>query len=896
MTKNYKNQHSIYGRLKSTIVIIICLVFAKNINGQTTPNRLAQLIQSKKTSENFKSVAPFIISKNEVIYSKVIKGSVFTVSEIQLRQIIKENFQAIKLIIPGNNTLGFELELSKASIGGDYINVTLKGNGEPVKKKIKSGLHYRGIIKGDVESYAAISIHENSITGIISNKAGNFVLSKLKNSKNQYVFYSERDLINRKTAKCLTSDEIGSLTNNMKKGISNTLATNSDCKVVKCYYECDYEMYVDFSNDDVAAATFIEDAFVQVATLYYNEGVICEISDVVVWTGSDFVRDKYPYQGFPQADIFPVLSTIIAEKGSSFPGDIANFITTRDDIHPCCPPYGLAAKIGTLCNKYLSHTFINLDEQDLTFNVFPNYCDVVQVMAHEMGHVLGSPHTHACFWNGNNTVIDGCAAPEGGCTQGSVPGSGTVMSYCNFHPSSSIDFQNGFGSQPGGLIYDNVSNADCLNGSKEFIPINLSESSGIIEWDAVGGATDYTIEFKLDINDGCSYENQWIYMSTTSSNSYDLSNYTSFMDGSDYLWRVKADCSPFSEVSAFSLALSSNSSPQATVVYDIYGTSATLCWEKCSGVSTYDVRYRNVGEPTWMYTVNSISNNYKRIYGPGGLLEWQVKSSSGSSWYSGSNFTLTSGDNDILNPPYCSVNGVNNNDYYIDNVEMSGQYYGNINSGPSSGGYEHYDDGNSYLLPGESINITAISPSSTDEIFITLFVDLNDDADYTDEGEDLYRYFGVIGTSSPTLSLPCGLPNKFINGYTFMRMAYIRPIGTDVAPAQCNVIGDGEVEDYTVFLDPLFICSSPRLSFEGLTDISIFPNPSTDFTKITAPNRSKEGKQFASIYNLTGQIVKKVELTERTTIINVKDIAKGFYLISISENNNLLKKTKFIKL
>ena len=46
---------------------------------------------------------------------------------------------------------------------------------------------------------------------------------------------------------------------------------------------------------------------------------------------------------------------------------------------------------------------------------------------------MGSSHTHACVWNGDNTAIDGCAATEGSCARGGIPPSngGTIMSYCD---------------------------------------------------------------------------------------------------------------------------------------------------------------------------------------------------------------------------------------------------------------------------------------------------------------------------------------------------------------------------------------------------------------------------------------------------------------------------------
>ncbi|MEZ5022676.1 MAG: hypothetical protein R2728_05330 [Chitinophagales bacterium] len=41
-----------------------------------------------------------------------------------------------------------------------------------------------------------------------------------------------------------------------------------------------------------------------------------------------------------------------------------------------------------------------------------------EVITYELGHLIGSPHTHRCYWNGNNTQIDDCgnigqASPKG---------------------------------------------------------------------------------------------------------------------------------------------------------------------------------------------------------------------------------------------------------------------------------------------------------------------------------------------------------------------------------------------------------------------------------------------------------------------------------------------------
>lgn len=125
---------------------------------------------------------------------------------------------------------------------------------------------------------------------------------------------------------------------------------------------------------------------------------------------------------------------------------------------------GGVAWLGTICSGYNSrnssgpYAFCNVggyvNPAIPTWPPTLNYFWDVEVTTHEMGHTLGSPHTHACYWNGNNTAIDGCYTLEGSCAM-PVPqypvGGGTIMSYCHL-TSTGIAFANGFGPQPGDII------------------------------------------------------------------------------------------------------------------------------------------------------------------------------------------------------------------------------------------------------------------------------------------------------------------------------------------------------------------------------------------------------------------------------------------------------------
>ena len=70
------------------------------------------------------------------------------------------------------------------------------------------------------------------------------------------------------------------------------------------------------------------------------------------------------------------------------------------------------------------------------------------VVAHELGHNLGSPHTHSCNWY--DPPIDNCGASFEDCGGNQCdfgPGDATIMSYCHFCPKGIANLRMGFNAR-----------------------------------------------------------------------------------------------------------------------------------------------------------------------------------------------------------------------------------------------------------------------------------------------------------------------------------------------------------------------------------------------------------------------------------------------------------------
>jgi cysteine-rich repeat protein len=131
--------------------------------------------------------------------------------------------------------------------------------------------------------------------------------------------------------------------------------------------------------------------------------------------------------------------------------DIVHFISGKS-------VEGGIAYVGTVCNPTygfgVSQVFGSFDVSD------PSGIWDVLVVTHEIGHNLGTPHTH-CY----NPPLDHCYNQEPGCYSGPVsvpPGGGTIMSYCHLLSPGLPNVNLVFGPTVSNQIRSTVEAASCL--------------------------------------------------------------------------------------------------------------------------------------------------------------------------------------------------------------------------------------------------------------------------------------------------------------------------------------------------------------------------------------------------------------------------------------------------
>ena len=310
-------------------------------------------------------------------------------------------------------------------------------NGRPNKSltaQLKTLTQLKGSVVGEPGSVVAFTLSAQGAAGIVDrgDGRGRYVLQSDQPTvglQRGDMHFIRADAIGFPDAPfCATLDAEGSVA-----GAGGVLA--GDHKVVRLALEMDYEYAQIFALDAAAGTSYAAALFGAVSAIYERDcHTSIELGSLFfATTPDDIFNDSDPLYQF--RDYWNLNRTAVDR-------DLAMLLSGRRNL-----PYGGVAWLNAACTDYgysvCGYTIGAFadPEQSLGAN-----WDVV-VTAHELGHNLGTGHTHSYG-------IDGCAS-------GTVE-RGTIMSYCHVVSGAGANVEMRFHRGTADPIEGFVSGAACL--------------------------------------------------------------------------------------------------------------------------------------------------------------------------------------------------------------------------------------------------------------------------------------------------------------------------------------------------------------------------------------------------------------------------------------------------
>lgn len=469
-----------------------------------------QLIQERKALQGkLTEVDLFRLSSNRSnasLQDWVLDPVLLDLNADDLMNTLREGPRDISFAVPVGAGKNIVLELTQFEVASEGFQVHTASGQETITGP--TGLFYTGMVEGDPNSIATLSLFGDQLRMIIGDRASTYVLGKMQDDSGQYVLFDERKLLREEANwDCHTVDTPLPPATEKPKTSDNRMMEGGGC--VKVYVETEFQVYTDHSNSLLAVTNYIMGIMAESIIAYRNIEVNMEVSEIFVWDVAD------PYSDEDDEDATgAVLDEFIATR-PAFNGDLAHLITTRNIGG------GLADGIGSICGGSSGpHCVSGSLTASFDVSSLPSTSSTFVRAAHEMGHILGARHTQACVWGpGNNQQIDDCGnswvLTNGGDDDGDCPGDtnmdgceccagddnvdeadeasaaeggacfdpmnpvapntangrGTIMSYCHTQ-AIGRDILNGFHAEVGAVINDLFLTADCLTdedcGCEEF--------------------------------------------------------------------------------------------------------------------------------------------------------------------------------------------------------------------------------------------------------------------------------------------------------------------------------------------------------------------------------------------------------------------------------------------
>lgn len=427
------------------IFIPVMLLMATIVFGQEEPIDLFKYNNAKT------------ISAVSELSEQVEGAVVLDINREALEKINLERSYKLRLLIPVSADQKVEAELERFDIlSSDAKTLARSKSGESDVDLRNIILSYKGSIPGAGNSLISISFYNGKVIGLMKSRNDSYVLGNLldknKNETDDYILYQESKLKARNEFKCGSEqfpvpDEIVRRIQQISSGSTDL---SNDLRIAKVAIDVDFYTYGVYGNSVPNASAYALALMSAASAVYVKDmNVRLIVSYLRVWTTQD------PYTSTDGSTLLNQFRAEWINTQGSVDRTIAHLVSRRNNLNVAGIAY-----LNVLCNTSFGYGLSAT--LNGTINQLPSYSYDVVVIAHEIGHNFGSPHTHNCSWAGG--PLDTCVEVEGGCYTGpTFPTAGTIMSYCDIVPGGSVIMD--FGDQPGALIRNSAEAAFCMSTS-----------------------------------------------------------------------------------------------------------------------------------------------------------------------------------------------------------------------------------------------------------------------------------------------------------------------------------------------------------------------------------------------------------------------------------------------
>ncbi|MEP7127679.1 MAG: GEVED domain-containing protein [Chitinophagales bacterium] len=314
----------------------------------------------------------------------------------------------------------------------------------------------------------------------------------------------------------------------------------------------------------------------------------------------------------------------------------------------------------------------------------------------------------------------------------------------------------------------------------------------------------------------------------------------------------------------------------------ITNQTATISWSPVANAYLYHIQYKTSTSIVWTQISTNTTSFTLTSLAEGTTYNYKVEAvcNSGPTGFSpAAQFTT-------LGTGYCASKGLDASKEWIDLV-----YVGSLlNSTPvSDGGYADYTYLSVDFVQSGSYSMTLsadMNPYGSTE-FWRVWIDYNQDGDFTDAGEQEVAYKSTqIGWESHTFSVPA----TALTGPTRMRVS----MKHGAAPSPCEIFNLGEVEDYTVNILPAKMSEgATAVNNATIPDLFLAPNPSTGNTTISF--NGFEGNITLQVFDVTGKLTVESVISGSMLALDVSEWTPGLYFVRMTDDAGHAASKKLLK-